>query len=149
MPAKVNPVLPEAVSQVALLSFGFDQVISFACSSGNLELNPFVPLIAYCILNMFQMLTNVTTLFSEKCVKGITANREVCNSYVNNSTVTLTALIQKIGYEKACAVSKKASSTKKSICEIVVEENLLTFDEFQSLTTPESVSKLGFNDKTS
>ncbi len=149
MPAKVNPVLPEAVSQVALLSFGFDQVISFACSSGNLELNPFVPLIAYCILNMLQMLTNVTNLFSEKCIKGITVNQEVCNSYVDNSTATLTALIQKIGYEKACAVSKKASSTKKSIREIVIEGNLLTFDEFQSLITPESVCKLGFNDRTS
>lgn len=95
------------------------------------------------------MLTNVTNLFSEKCIKGITVNQEVCNSYVDNSTATLTALIQKIGYEKACAVSKKASSTKKSIREIVIEENLLTFDEFQSLITPESVCKLGFNDRTS
>lgn len=144
MPGKVNPVLPEAVNQVAMLTFGFDQTIAFACSSGNLELNPFVPLIAHCLLNMIEMLTNITQLFAEKCVKGISPNREVCNSYVNTSTATITALIQKIGYEKACNIVKKVSSSKKSIKEIILEEGILSEEEFDTLITPESVCKLGF-----
>ncbi|MGC8738810.1 MAG: aspartate ammonia-lyase [Candidatus Hydrogenedens sp.] len=146
MPGKVNPVLPEAVCQVAMLTFGFDQIITYGCSSGNLELNPFVPLIAHCLLNMIEMLTNVTKLFTEKCIKGISPNREVCVSYVNNSTATLTALIQKIGYEKACMIAKKTSNLKKSIREIVLEEGVLTPEEFDTLLSPESVCKLGFVD---
>lgn len=147
MPGKVNPVLPEAVNQVAILTFGFDQTITFACSSGNLELNPFVPLIAHCLLNMLEMLTNITHLFAEKCVKGIIPNREICSSYVNNSTATLTALIQKIGYEKACMIAKKASSFKKGIREIVLEEGILTPEEYDTLLAPESLQKLGFTNQ--
>ncbi len=146
MPGKVNPVLPEAVSQVVFLTFGYDQTLSLACASGNLELNPFLPLVAHCILNMIDMLINVTQLFAERCVKGISANREVCRINVNNSTATLTALIQKIGYEKSCEIAKKASSLKKNIRDIVLEEGLLTSEEFDLLIAPESICRLGFND---
>ncbi len=147
MPGKVNPVLPEAVIQVTLLSFGYDQTLSYACSLGNLELNPFLPLIAHCLLNMLEMLTNVTELFAEKCVRGITPDREVCNSYVNSSTATITALVQKIGYEKACEIAREKSKTGKSIRELVIEKGILTPEEFDMLIAPESVCRLGFKEE--
>lgn len=144
MPGKVNPVLPEAVNQVALLTFGLDQTLTLACASGNLELNPFVPLIAFCILTTLEILTNVIELFSEKCVKGIKANKEVCLSYVRNSTALLTAIIPKLGYEKACEVAKKAFNTRKTVAEVLLEEGLFSPEELELYTSPESVCRLGF-----
>lgn len=144
MPGKVNPVLPEAVSQVALLTFGLDQTIAMACSSGNLELNHLLPLIAHCLLTMLELLINVTQLFAERCVKGITANRDVCRYYTHNSTATLTALIMRIGYEKACTIAKKAKELNKSIRELVLDEGLMSAEEFDAIISPESVCKLGF-----
>lgn len=143
MPGKVNPVIPEAVAQIAIRVMGNDQIISHASSAGNLELNQFMPLIADALLENITLLNNAATIFKYHCVIGIMANEEVCKRNVENSTATITALIPKIGYEKACDVVLKAKDKSISIKEVVVNSGLISDFEFDELITPESVCRLG------
>jgi len=143
MPGKVNPVIPEAVAQVAIRVMGNDQVIAHACSSGNLELNQFMPLIADALLENLTNLNNACTIFSEHCVAGITANEQVCRKNVENSTASITALIPKIGYQKASEIAKTAQNEFISIKEAAIKLKLISEQEFDELITPESVCKLG------
>lgn len=143
MPGKVNPVIPEAVAQIAIRVMGNDQIISHAVSTGNLELNQFMPLIADTLLESLTLLHNAVVIFTEHCVKGITPNEEVCKKNVQNSTATITALIPKIGYEKASEVAKKAKDELISIKDAAIKYHILTEIEFEELITPESVCRLG------
>lgn len=144
MPGKINPVIPEAVAQSAIRVMGNDQMISHACSSGNLELNQFMPLIADTLLESLTLLNNAVSVFQKNCISGISANEEVCKRNVENSTATITALIPIIGYEKASEVLKKAKKELITIKEAVVKSDILTAREFEELVSPESVCKLGF-----
>jgi aspartate ammonia-lyase len=143
MPGKVNPVIPEAVAQAALLTMGYDQVITQACSSGNLELNQYLPVISYALLDSISLLNHTCKIFGRNCISGITANEDVCRSHVENSTATVTALIVKTGYEKASIIAETAIRKKISIRMAALKLNLLTDEEFSQLTTPEAVSKIG------
>ncbi len=143
MPGKVNPVIPEAVAQIAIRVMGNDQIISHACSAGNLELNQFMPLIADALLENITLLNNACSVFKEHCVQGIVANEEVCKKNVENSTATITALIPKIGYEKASDIIKIAHNNSISIKEAALKSKLVTEVEFNELITPESVCRLG------
>lgn len=143
MPGKVNPVIPEAVAQIAIRVMGNDQIISQACSGGNLELNQFMPLIADALLENLTLLNNACIIFTEHCVLGISANEEVCKKNVENSTATITALIPKIGYEKASELIKIARKDSISIKKAILKTTIITEKEFNELTSPESVCKLG------
>jgi aspartate ammonia-lyase len=143
MPGKVNPVIPEAVAQVALTVFGNDQALTQACSAGNLELNQFMPLIAHVLLENLQLLNNASKIFKEKCVTGITANPEICKKNVENSTATVTALLPKIGYNNAAIIAEKAQKENISIKEAAIKLKLISNKEFEDLITPEAVCKLG------
>ena len=143
MPGKVNPVIPEAAAQAALLAMGNDQVIANACSAGNLELNQFMPLIAHTLLESLSVLNNACKLLKEHCVLGITANEEICKKNLENSTATVTALIPKLGYENANKIVSLAQEQKISIKEAAIKSNLVTSQEFETLITPEAVCKLG------
>lgn len=143
MPGKVNPVIPEAVAQTALLIMGNDQVITAASSSGNLELNQFMPLIAHTFLENLTLLNNACKIFRSKCIEGITANREVCRANIENSTATITALIPKIGYEKASKIAEDAINLNISIKQAVLKSTLLSESEFEELISPEAVCRLG------
>ncbi|MBN2636393.1 MAG: aspartate ammonia-lyase [Prolixibacteraceae bacterium] len=144
MPGKVNPVIPEAVAQAAILSFGNDQVITQAASYGNLELNQFLPLIAYALLENISVLSNACEMLANKCVSGITANEESCRKNVENSTATITALIPEIGYEKANMILKAATKKRLSIKSVAIDGGFLTEEKFNQLTSPEAVCKLGY-----
>ena len=143
MPGKVNPVIPEAVVQVAIHVMANDLVITQASSSGNLELNQFMPLIADAILESLTLLNNASAIFTEHCVTGISANETVCKRNVENSTALVTALIPKTGYENACDIVKISRSEKISIKEAAIRSNLISEEEFNELITPESVCRLG------
>ncbi len=143
MPAKVNPVIPEAVSQAAILVMAHDQAIAQACAMGNLELNPFLPLVADALLGSLDLLRNACRILREHCVSGIEANQERCRAHVSGATATVTALVQSIGYEKAGKIAARAVSEHRPIRDIVVEEGLLTGEEFDRLVSPESVTRLG------
>jgi aspartate ammonia-lyase len=143
MPGKVNPVIPEAVAQAAMQVMGNDQVITHACSSGNLELNPFLPLLANNLLQSLSILTNASKLFHQKCISGITANEDVCKRNVENSTATATALIPLIGYSKANDIVKNAKEKGQTIKEAAITSGFISEEQFESLITPEAVCKLG------
>jgi len=143
MPGKVNPVIPEAVAQVSIQVMGNDQIIAQASSAGNLELNQFLPLIAKSLIENLSTLNNVCKIFKEKCVVGITANENICKKNVENSTASVTALIPKIGYNKANEIIQSAKKENISIKEASIKSAYLTSKEFEILITPEAVCKLG------
>jgi aspartate ammonia-lyase len=143
MPGKVNPVIPEAVSQVAMLVMGHDQTIALAASSGSLELNPFLPLVAHCLLESCEFLAHACDILRRHCVEGIEADEKRCLAHVHNSTVAATALVPAIGYERACNIVEIAHETGRSIKEVALSEGILTEERFNELVSPEAVSRLG------
>jgi len=143
MPGKVNPVIPEAASQVSMIVFAHDAAITCACASGNLELNPFLPLVAACLLESIDLLANASDMLRLHCVAGIEANEEQCRRHVRNSTATAAALLPVLGYEGVCRVIEKARKDAKSVRQVVTEERLLTVEEFEELISPEAVCRLG------
>jgi aspartate ammonia-lyase len=143
MPGKVNPVIPEAVSQAAMVVMGHDITIAQACSSGNLELNAFLPVIAACLLDSCDLLAHGCDILCRHCVEGLRVNEEKCRRHVESSTSVVTALLPVLGYEKATAVVDQSQKEKKSIRQVVVAEGLLTDEEFNELISPEAVCRLG------
>ncbi len=143
MPDKVNPVIPEAVSQVALRVFGNDQIIAHAVSMGQLELNAFLPVVADALLESLDLLTRACELFRTYCLVGIEADSERCAAHVSSSTATLTALIPHIGHDRAEQIAATARATGQTIREVVIADGLLTADEFDALVAPEAVCRLG------
>lgn len=143
MPGKVNPVIPEAVTQAAITVLSNNNTISNAVGMGHLELNPFLPLVADKLLASLELLTNSSTILSDLCIDGITANEKKCKKNLRNSTASVTALIGKIGYETAQVIAKKAIEEGKTIKEIAIAGKYLSEDEFENLITPEAVNKLG------
>ncbi|MGA2401763.1 MAG: aspartate ammonia-lyase [Syntrophobacteraceae bacterium] len=143
MPGKVNPVIPEAASQAAMLVFGLDASLTFACASGSLELNPFLPLVAACLLDSIDLLANASDILCRLCVAGIEADEQRCRRYVETSTVTATALLPALGYDLMCRIARRSRAEKKSVREIVLGEKLLTPEQFEQLISPEAVCGLG------
>ena len=143
MPGKVNPVIPEAVSQAAIVVMAHDQAIAHACTMGNLELNAFLPLIAETLLESLDLLRNSCRILREHCVAGIEADEARCRVHVEGATATLTALVESLGYERAQQVAVQARAEGKSIRKIVLQQGLLSSEDFDRLVSPESVSRLG------
>jgi aspartate ammonia-lyase len=143
MPGKVNPVIPEAVAQIAIRVMGNDQIITHACSSGNLELNQFMPIIADALLESLTLLKNANLVFRQHCISGITANEAVCKRNVENSTATITALIPLIGYEKASLIVKMANQENITVKIAAIKSSFISESEFNELITPEAVCRLG------
>ncbi len=130
MPGKVNPVIPEAVLQVAAQVMGNDTTIMMGGQAGNFELNVMLPVMAYNLLQSIELLAAAADVFARKCIDGISANMEVCAGYIEQSLALATGLVPKIGYDKAAAVSKKAYASGKTIREVVLEEKILSEKEF-------------------
>jgi fumarate hydratase, class II len=129
MPGKVNPVMPEVVTQVAAQVIGNDTAITVGGMQGHFELNVFVPLLARNILDSVKLLASASRLFAEKCVDGIEANRETCESYAELTLSAATALNPYIGYDRATEIVKEAASSGRSLREVArekgVEESVL------------------------
>jgi aspartate ammonia-lyase len=143
MPGKVNPVIPEAVSQAAIATAAQDQAIFQAVSMGALELSQFLPLVADSLLTSLDLLTNACDIFARLCVEGIEANVAQCRAHVHDSTATLTALVEVIGYEQTTHLAAHVVSEGKSIRQLVLEHGWLTPEQFDDLTSPERVARLG------
>jgi aspartate ammonia-lyase len=143
MPGKVNPVIPEAVQQAAMQYLGRDSVIAGSVSSGSLELNPFLPVIAENLLRGMDELRTGVILLAEKCIGGITANEENCSRQAENSTATITALVEIIGYERAQQLQEFARAQGLTLRQAAVESDLLSEEEFSIAVSPEHVLKLG------
>ncbi|MET8878081.1 class II fumarate hydratase [Nocardia sp. NPDC004604] len=125
MPGKVNPVLPEAVTQVAAQVIGNDAAIAFSGASGAFELNVYIPVMARNLLESIRLLANVSRLFADKCIRGLIANEDHLRTLAESSPSIVTPLNSAIGYEEAAAVAKEALKDKKTIRQTVIDRGLL------------------------
>ena len=143
MPGKVNPVIPEVVSQIGLKILGNDSIISHASAMGQLELNHNMPLIAFCFLESLELLIRANYIFAEKCIigpnDGITPNKEHLKEKLNSSTATITALLPKFGYEKLSEISQEIKSQGIGIKEYFTQNKLLSDEEFENFISAEHV----------
>ncbi|MGW0228753.1 class II fumarate hydratase [Actinopolymorpha singaporensis] len=122
MPGKVNPVIPEAARQVVAQVVGNDAAVAFAGSQGDFELNVMLPVIARNLLESIRLLANVSVLFADRLVAGITANADRCREYAESSPSVVTPLNRYIGYENAAKVAKTALAERKTIRQVVIEQ---------------------------
>jgi len=144
MPGKVNPVIPEAATQAAMMVMGFDQVVAVACGMGSLELNPFLPLVAHALLSSLDLLERACYLLRVRCVDGIEADEARCRRHVENSTAVVTALVGEIGYKKAEEIAREMKATGATAREIAtLRWRLMSAERFEELTSPEAVTRLG------
>lgn len=143
MPGKVNPVILEMVTQVSWQVMGADQVICQACSSGRLELNSFMPLIAHNLLHNLDMLQKTTRLLTSKCIKDITANEKNCRLWLEKSNALVTALVPYLGYDKAAELARQAREQNKTVKELVIDSNILQEEEWQEIYIPRELTRPG------
>ncbi|MBF6436832.1 class II fumarate hydratase [Nocardia cyriacigeorgica] len=125
MPGKVNPVLPEAVTQVAAQVIGNDAAVAFSGANGHFELNVYIPVMARNLLESIRLLANVSRLFADRCVSGLVANEEHLRTLAESSPSIVTPLNSAIGYEEAAAVAKEALKEKKTIRQTVIDRGLI------------------------
>lgn len=141
MPGKVNPIIPEVVNQVAFEVIGNDITVTLAAEAGQLELNVMEPVIAYNLFTSLDMLGRACRTLADRCVAGITANREVCRRMVENSIGLVTALNPYIGYEKSSQVADEALKSGRSVYEIVLEKGYLSQAELEEILSPENMTR--------
>ncbi|RVW10561.1 class II fumarate hydratase [Prescottella agglutinans] len=125
MPGKVNPVLPEAVTQVAAQVVGNDAAVAWGGAAGAFELNVYIPVMARNLLESFRLLANVSRLFADRCIAGLEANEEHLRTLAESSPSIVTPLNSAIGYEEAAAVAKQALKEKKTIRQTVIDRGLI------------------------
>jgi aspartate ammonia-lyase len=147
MPGKVNPVIPEAINQIAFQIIGNDLTITMAAQAGQLELNPFLPVIAYNLFEMLDLLKNGLRIFIDKCIKGITADKDRCNELVENSLTMVTALVGHIGYENASEVAKECLNSGMTVKEILYEKNIIDKELIKLILDPVEMTKPGIPGK--
>ena len=125
MPGKVNPVLPEAVTQVAAQVIGNDAAVTVGGLSGAFELNVYIPMMARNVLESFTLLANVSRLFATKCIDGLIANEDRLRELAESSPSIVTPLNSAIGYEEAAKVAKEALKERKTIRQTVIDRGLI------------------------
>nr|WP_174714059.1 aspartate ammonia-lyase [Candidatus Viridilinea mediisalina] len=143
MPGKVNPVLAEMLNMASFHVQGCDVTISLSAQAGQLELNVMMPIIAHNLFEMMHVLIGSINAFTDKCVVGVTANREKAEGWLAKNAILVTALNPVIGYLNGAAVAKEAMATGKTIKEIVVEKGLLSGEEVDKLIDARTLTEGG------
>lgn len=141
MPGKINPVIPEVVSQVAYLIIGHDYTITMAAEAGQLELNAFEPVLFHHLFESIDTLKEAAATLTKHCITGITANKGQCEEYIEKSVGISTALCPYIGYAKSAEIAKKSLKTGISVKELVLEEGLLKQEELKEILKPEKMTQ--------
>lgn len=141
MPGKINPVIPEVVSQVAYLIIGHDYTITMAAEAGQLELNAFEPVLFHHLFESIDTLKEAAATLTKHCITGITANKGQCEEYIEKSVGISTALCPYIGYAKSAEIAKKSLKTGISVKELVLEEGLLKEEELKEILKPEKMTQ--------
>lgn len=141
MPGKVNPVIPEVVNQIAFEVIGNDITVSFAAEAGQLQLNAFEPIIAHSLFKSVTHLRAGCLTLADRCVRGITANREHLRAGVEHSIGIVTALNPYIGYANATAVAQEALSSGRSVYELVLAKGLLTKEQLDEILQPDVLTQ--------
>lgn len=141
MPGKINPVIPEVVSQVAYLIIGHDYTITMAAEAGQLELNAFEPVLFHHLFESIDTLKEAAATLTKHCITGITANKGQCEEYIEKSVGISTALCPYIGYAKSAEIAKKSLKTGISVKELILEEGLLKEEELKEILKPEKMTQ--------
>ena len=143
MPGKINPSIPEMVNQVCFQVMGCDTTVAIASEHGQLELNVMMPVIAFNVLLSMRILTNAVNVLADKCVKGIEANREMCEYWVERSAALATALAPQIGYAKAAELSKQSVKEGILIRDLVKREKILPEDQVDEVLDLRKMTEIG------
>ena len=146
MPGKVNPVLSEAVMMVCARVTGNHTTISVAGQRGNFELNVMMPVMAHSLLESIAILAGVCRAFTDRCVRGITANEDRCRELLEKNPSIATALNPHIGYDRAAEIAKQAAREKRSVRDVVLERNLLPVEEVDAALDVRSMTEPGLPD---
>ena len=145
MPGKVNPVIPEVVNQVAFEVIGNDITVTMAAEGGQLQLNAFEPIIAHSLFKSISHLAAACRTLSERCVRGITANRERARRLLDDSTALVTALNPYIGYARSSEIAREALATGKRVYDLVLEKKLMTREVLDAILKPEFLTQPHFS----
>ena len=140
MPGKVNPTQSEAMTMVCCQVMGNHTAITIGGSQGNFELNVFKPMMIHNLLHSVQILSDSMRAFTEKCVIGLTPNRDAIQNHLENSLMLVTALNNHIGYDKAAKIAKKAHEEGTTLRHAALELNYLTNEEFDQWVRPEEMT---------
>jgi aspartate ammonia-lyase len=143
MPGKVNPSIPEMVNQVCFQVVGCDTTVSISAEHGQLELNVMMPVIAFNVLLSMQILANAAKILTEKCVRGIEANREMNEYWVERSAALATALAPQIGYARAAEISKRSVKEGILIRDLVRKEGILPEDQIDDVLDLKKMTEIG------
>jgi fumarate hydratase, class II len=143
MPGKVNPSIPEMVNQVCYHVMGCDTTVGIAAEHGQLELNVMMPVIAFNVLLAAKILTNSAVVFADRCVRGIEANPEMCEYWVERSAALATALAPHVGYERAAELSKQSVKEGVLIRDLVRREGILPSDEVDEVLDLRKMTDIG------
>ena len=143
MPGKVNPSIPEMVNQVCFQVMGCDTTVAIASEHGQLELNVMMPVIAFNVLLSIRILTKAANVFADKCVKGIEANRKMCEYWVERSAALATALAPQIGYAKAAEISKQSVKEGILIRDLVKRDKILPDAEIDEVLDLKKMTEIG------
>ncbi len=136
MPGKVNPVIPEAVIQAAYQVIGNDTTIALAGQSGNFELNVTLPLLSHNLLQSINLLAGAATMFADKCLDALAANKQQCEAYIEKSLALVTPLVPHIGYDRAAELAKMAYETNQTVRQVALDEQVLPADKIEKLLGP-------------
>ena len=139
MPGKVNPTQCEAVTMIAVQVMGNDAAIGFAASQGNFELNVFMPVIAYNLLQSIRLLSDGMLSFEKNCLRGLTADRERMKENLDRSLMLVTCLTPETGYENAARAAKKAHQEGTTLREAVLALGLMDGEAYDRLVDPEKM----------
>ena len=141
MPGKVNPVIPEVVSQVAFLVIGNDVTIAMAAEGGQLELNAFEPVIFYKLFESLTCMSNAIKTLVENCIIGITANKEHCEELLYGSVGVITALCPYLGYKKSAELAKEALKKNVRVRDLILEYGLMEEELLDRVLDPYSMTE--------
>jgi fumarate hydratase class II len=143
MPGKVNPVIPEALCQVAAQVMGNDLTVTLAGMLGNFELNVMMPVMAYSLLQSIHLLSAALPVFTEKCIKGLKADKKRCGEMVEKSLAMATALSPHIGHDAAARIAREAYETGRNIRQIARERKILADVELKKILDPWRMTRPG------
>jgi len=144
MPGKINPVIPEMVQQVAYRVMAHDTEIGLVAYHGELELNAFLPLLADALLSILELLERADRIFAERCIRGIRADRARCRAILEQTRGIVTALVPRLGYERAAAVAAEMARTGRGVGEILREKGWLSDEAIEEELSPERLCRLGW-----
>src|SRR5688572_28219211 len=143
MPGKINPSIPEMVNQVCFQVMGCDTTVAISAEHGQLELNVMMPVIAFNVLLSMRIMTTAATVFAEKCVRGIEANREMNEYWVERSAALATALMPHIGYARAAEISKQSVKEGVLIRDLVKREKVLPDEQIDDVLDLRKMTEIG------